>query len=71
MAHEEKFAGLIAAIASAKAEGAQFLVVSSPETLGDDYDELVANLRRIGEAGLALRIVPSGGGSHAGSCRRP
>jgi hypothetical protein len=71
MSHEEKFAGLIAAITRAKAEGAQTLMVSSPGTLGDDYDELVENLKRVGEAGLALRVVQPGKRSQADPCRRP
>ena len=58
MTYEQKFSGLIAAIASAKAEGADVLTVTSPETLGDDYEELIESLRRIAKAGVALGFIP-------------
>jgi hypothetical protein len=34
------------------------LMVSHPETLGDDYEELVENLNRLSDSRLKLVIVP-------------
>jgi len=58
MTHKQKFSGLIAAIASAKAEEADVLTVRSPEELGDNCEELIESLRRIAEAGVALGFIP-------------
>jgi hypothetical protein len=33
------------------------LIVADPSALGDDYEELIENLRRIGRRDIALRIV--------------
>ena len=58
MIYEEKFGGLIAAIKKAQTEKAEFIIIPSPETLGDDYAELVESLKRIAAAGLASRMPP-------------
>lgn len=55
--YEDKFKGLLEAIASAKGE-AETIVIGSPQTLGDDYEELVESLNRISAAGLSVTIVP-------------
>ena len=34
------------------------LVIDSPEVLGDNYEELIENLRRLSSSGLHLSIVP-------------
>lgn len=58
MAYEDKFDGLLAAIKHARSENAEVIVVPSPETLGDNYVELVESLNRISAAGLSLKILP-------------
>ena len=58
MAYSDKFSGLIAAIDNAKTSQAEMILVQTPETLGDDYAELVESLNRISAAGLMLQIVP-------------
>jgi hypothetical protein len=58
MAYKDKFEGLLAAIKTARDENAEYIVVPSPETLGDNYDELVESLNRISAAGLSLKIAP-------------
>jgi hypothetical protein len=60
--YEQKFRGLLAAIAEAKSQDAECLVVASPGALGDDYDEIVESLNRIAAAELSLRIVPADNG---------
>lgn len=61
---EAKFAALARMLADAKREGIEVVVVAQPDVLGDDYEELIENLWRIGEAGIAVRVVgsrPAGG----------
>lgn len=58
MAYAEKFRGLIAAIKTARDEKAGVILVPSPQTLGDDYTELLESLNRISAAGLSLQILP-------------
>lgn len=38
---------------------ADIVVVDHPEVLGDNYEELVENLKRLGDSGKSLHIVPS------------
>lgn len=52
--HDEKFDGLLRLCAEAKQGKFEIIIVTSPEILGDDYDELVDNLRRCAEAGLLV-----------------
>lgn len=37
---------------------ADIVVVAYPEVLGDNYEELVENLKRLGDSGKPLHIVP-------------
>ena len=52
--YEDKFAGFLRICANAKKNGYQVLILAGPEILGDDYNELVANLRRCAEAHLMV-----------------
>lgn len=55
--YEKKFAGFIQMCSEAKAKGITEVIVSSPSSLGDNYDELIENLSRLAKAGLRLHIV--------------
>ena len=61
LAYHEKFNGFLTAILQAKKDKATFIFVPSPQTLSDDYGELIESLNRIAEAGLSLQIVPRSG----------
>lgn len=56
--HKKKYANFIKLIEDTKAKVVEpdFLIVASPEVLGDNYEELIINLGLLAEAGLALRI---------------
>jgi hypothetical protein len=54
MSYEKKFAHL----GEAKREGAMAICVRDPESLGDDYDEIMETLNRFADAGLAVEVVP-------------
>ncbi len=62
MTYEDRFSGLLAAIAQAEADGVGELIVASPQALGDNHEELVESLNRIAVAGLALRFAEERGG---------
>lgn len=55
---EEKFSGFSQMLQEAKAQKWDGVLMHNPELLGDDYDEVVENLNRLADAGLALRILP-------------
>jgi len=55
--YEEKFSGLISLWEAAKKGEFEIVVVASPEILGDNYDELIGNLRRYAQAGLLVAIA--------------
>jgi hypothetical protein len=55
---EKKFADFDRMIAEAKKSGIEAVLVPSPQTLGDTYDEIVRNLTKLQEAELTLVIVP-------------
>ena len=55
---ERKFADFDRMIAETKRNGVQTVLVPSPQTLGDDYEELIRNLTQLQEAELTLVIVP-------------
>ena len=62
--YEQKFAGFIEAVEEAEASpaiGKIVLTIDHPEMLGDDYDEIVESLSRLGDARLNLAIVPRKG----------
>ena len=58
---ERKFADFDRMVAEAKKSGIEAVMVSSPQTLGDTYEELIRNLTRLQEAELTLVIVPPKG----------
>lgn len=60
----DKFAGLQTLVREAKQSNMAALMVQSPQTLGDTYEELIANLDLLAAADLALMIVPP---AHRGS----
>ena len=49
--YEEKFSGLLRLWEEAKKGEFEIVVVASPEILGDNYEELVGNLRRCARPG--------------------
>ena len=55
---ERKFADLNRMVRMAKRDGVQVVLVPTPQTLGDTYDELIRNLTKLQEAELSLVIVP-------------
>jgi hypothetical protein len=55
--YEDKFAGFLKICAQAERRGFQVLIVASPEILGDDYEELVANLRRCSSVGMMVAVA--------------
>ncbi len=54
---EEKFSNLLAMCEEAKKGEFEIVIVAKPEILGDDYEELVGNLRRCAKAGLLIAIA--------------
>jgi Mrp family chromosome partitioning ATPase len=56
--YEQKFANFIEMIAQTKLSGVDFVLIHSPEALGDTYAEMVESLNRLATAELALRILP-------------
>jgi hypothetical protein len=55
--YEQKFAGLVKAIAQQKPGDIQFLIISEPWVIGDTYEEVVESLSRLAGSNLALCIV--------------
>ena len=55
--YEEKFSGLLRLREEAKKGEFEIVVVARPEILGDDYEELVGNLRLCAKAGLLVAIA--------------
>ena len=55
--YEEKFSGLLGLWEEAKKGEFEIVVVAKPEILGDNYDELITNLRRCAQAGLLVAIA--------------
>jgi hypothetical protein len=55
--YEEKFSGLLRLWEEAKKGEFEVVVSARPEILGDDYEELVANLRRCARAGLLVAFA--------------
>ena len=53
----EKFSGLLRLCTEAKQGKFEIVIVASPEILGDDYDELVNNLRRCAQVGLLVAFA--------------
>lgn len=61
IAYEQKFADFLRMCDQAKKEHLEVVVVHDPETLGDDYAEIVESLNRLADANLRLSIVPRAG----------
>ena len=61
--YEEKFSGLLRMLAEAKKGEFEIVIVARPEILGDDYEELVANLRLCAQAGLLVAFAEKKGAS--------
>ena len=57
MYDEEKFREFGNMIIDAQAKKFDEVMVAFPWVLGDNYEELIENLSRIADAGIALRIV--------------
>jgi hypothetical protein len=55
---ERKFADFDRMVAESKRNGVTTVLVPSPQTLGDTYEELIRNLTKLQEAELTLLIVP-------------
>jgi hypothetical protein len=53
-----KWSGFYKCVQDAQKGGAEILMVHSPEVLGDNYEELVANLSAIASHKLHLVILP-------------
>ena len=56
--YEQKFADFLRMCNQAKMGNLDVVVVHDPETLGDDYPEIVESLNRLADAKLQLSIVP-------------
>ncbi len=57
-AYEQKFADFLRMCDQANKGKLDVVVVHHPETLGDDYAEIVESLNRLADAKLKLAIVP-------------
>jgi len=55
--YEEKFASFIKMCEEAKQDNIPQVIISRPQDLGDNYEEIVENLSRLAEAGLSLQIT--------------
>ena len=56
--YETKFADFLRMCEQAKKGKLDVVMVPDPQTLGDNYDELVESLNRLADAKLGLRILP-------------
>jgi len=54
--YEQKFADFIRLLATSPEE---VVLISHPQVIGDNYDEIVESLNRIADAGKTLAIVQS------------
>ena len=55
---DQKFADYDRMLVEAKHSGVKTVLVPSPQTLGDNYEELIRNLTKLQAAELSLIIVP-------------
>lgn len=55
--YEEKFSGLLRMCEEAKKGDFEIVIVAKPEILGDDYEELVNNMRLCAKVGLLVAIA--------------
>ncbi len=54
----DKFAEFDRLCREAPRSGANTVLIVSPQILGDNYEELIQNLSKLAQAGLALVILP-------------
>ena len=57
--YEIKFSAFIRLLEDAHDNRLQAVVIPSPQTLGDTYEEIVESLARLSRSGLMLSIVPA------------
>ena len=55
--YEQKFDGLIRAIAQNKGSKIRFLLISEPWVIGDTYEEVIESLSRLAGSDLALLVI--------------
>ncbi len=55
--YEQKFSEFLKVCEKSDPSGKDVLIIDHPEVIGDDYDEIVESLNRLGDAGLNLAIV--------------
>jgi hypothetical protein len=60
--YDDKFSGLLRLWEEAKKGEFEIVIVAQPEILGDNYEELVENLRRCAQAGLLIAIAERNAG---------
>lgn len=56
MYDEKKWWDFNEMIKDAKREGIQFVVISRPEILGECYEDINENLKRLGEGGIFILV---------------
>jgi len=56
--HAKKYKGFLKLIDKSKVDKADLVLVAEPWVLGDNYEELITNLKLLAEAELSLRICP-------------
>lgn len=54
--HAEKFERFLQMLKESKSNGAQ-AIITTPESLGDTYEEMLTNLRLIAQAKISLELV--------------
>lgn len=55
--YEEKFAEFLKAIADAKGQKVDVIIIAQPWVIGDTYEELMESLSRLAGTGLGLCIA--------------
>ena len=55
--YERKFASFIEMCKEAQKDNIPNVIISHPQVLGDNYEEIVESLARLADAGLLLQIT--------------
>lgn len=55
--YENKFASFIEMCKKAKQDNIPNVIISHPQVLGDNYEEIIESLARLADAGLSLQIT--------------
>jgi hypothetical protein len=55
--YDKKFASLITMCEKAKQDNIPNIVISHPQVLGDNYEEIIESLARLADTGLSLQIT--------------